>query len=418
MANVVIMPKQGQSVESCIITKWHKKVGESVSVGDLLFSYETDKAAFDEESAFAGEMLAILAEEGDDVPCLDNVCIIGEAGEDISALVTQQAASEEPDTKEESAKAQPVPEPQTIESTKEDDGRAFVSPRARMAAQRQGVDASLATPTGPGGRIIERDIYALSENDGAAAMAAPQSIEQPLAAPVPDAAYTDEKLSGVRKAIAKAMHNSLSTMAQLSHQSSFDATRLLAFRKQVKNASVQMGMEDITINDMILFAVSRVLGNHHNLNAHYLEDKMRLFHSVNIGIAVDTDRGLLVPTLFGADKLSLSDISKQSKLLIAAARSGKISPELLSGGTFTVTNLGSLGVEGFTPVINPPQTAILGVCAIISRVREAAQAGLATYPAMGLSLTYDHRAVDGAPAARFAQELGQALENFDLLLAK
>ena len=415
MANVVIMPKQGQSVESCIITKWHKKVGDPVSVGDLLFSYETDKAAFDEESAFAGVVLAILAEEGDDVPCLDNVCIIGEAGEDISALVTQQTATEEPAAAEQSAKPQPVAEPLVTATTKEDDDRAFVSPRARMAAQRQGVDAAFATPTGPGGRIIERDIYALSEKGEAAPKAAPQPE---LAVPsVPDAPYTDEKLSGVRKAIAKAMHNSLSSMAQLSHQSSFDASRLLAFRKQVKNASAQLGVEDITINDMILFAVSRVLKNHPDLNAHYLEDKMRLFHTVNIGIAVDTDRGLLVPTLFGADKLSLSEISKQSKQLIAAARSGKISPELLSGGTFTVTNLGSLGVEGFTPVINPPQTAILGVCAIISRVRET-QAGLAAYPAMGLSLTYDHRAVDGAPAARFAQELGKALENFDLLLAK
>ena len=415
MANVVIMPKQGQSVESCIITKWHKKVGDPVSVGDLLFSYETDKAAFDEESAFAGVVLAILAEEGDDVPCLDNVCIIGEAGEDISALVTQQTATEEPAAAEQSAKPQPVAEPLVTATTKEDDDRAFVSPRARMAAQRQGVDAAFATPTGPGGRIIERDIYALSEKGEAAPKAAPQPE---LAVPsVPDAPYTDEKLSGVRKAIAKAMHNSLSSMAQLSHQSSFDASRLLAFRKQVKNASAQLGVEDITINDMILFAVSRVLKNHPDLNAHYLEDKMRLFHTVNIGIAVDTDRGLLVPTLFGADKLSLSEISKHSKQRIAAARSGKISPELLSGGTFTVTNLGSLGVEGFTPVINPPQTAILGVFAIISRV-VVTQAGLAAYTAMGLSLTYDHRAVDGAPAARFAQELGKALENFDLLLAK
>lgn len=417
MANVVIMPKQGQSVESCIITKWHKKAGDSVSVGDLLFSYETDKAAFDEESAFEGVVLAILAEEGDDVPCLDNVCIIGEAGEDIGALVTQEAAAEQPT--QQSAKPQPVPEPLATATTKEDDDRVFVSPRARMAAQRQGVDAAFATPTGPGGRIIERDIYALSEKGEAAPQTEPQATSQAelMAPSVTDAPYTDEKLSGVRKAIAKAMHHSLSSMAQLSHQSSFDASRLLAFRQQVKNASAQLGVEDITINDMILFAVSRVLKNHPDLNAHYLEDKMRLFRSVNIGIAVDTDRGLLVPTLFGADKLSLSEISKQSKQLIAAARTGKISPELLSGGTFTVTNLGSLGVEGFTPVINPPQTAILGVCAIISRVRET-QAGLAAYPAMGLSLTYDHRAVDGAPAARFAQELGKALENFDLLLAK
>ncbi len=418
MANVVIMPKQGQSVESCTITKWYKQVGDNVEKGDLLFSYETDKAAFDEESAFAGKLLTILAEEGEDVPCLSNVCVIGREGEDISSLMESQIiVSDEPGLLQKNKNPLSVAksssaEPSSAEHIIEDGGRAFVSPRARMAAQRQGEDPLLAVPTGPGGRIVERDIYTLTAQ-----------IEEEL--PKDDLvdagalyiAFTDKKLSGVRKATAKAMHHSLSSMAQLTHHSSFNAAQILEFRKQVKLANAKKSMDDITLNDIVLFAVARVLKDHSALNAHFLEDKIRLFHEVNLGIAVDTERGLLVPVLFGADRLSLCDIAKQSKRLIAAARSGRIDPELLTNGTFTVTNLGSLGVEGFTPVINPPQTAILGVCSIVSRIRETQQ-GLEAYPAMGLSLTYDHRAVDGAPAARFMQELGRTLENFYMMLAR
>ncbi len=412
MANAVIMPKQGQSVESCVITKWHKSEGDKVSEGEILFSYETDKAAFDEESKYSGTILAILAQEGDDVPCLNYVCIIGEPGEDISDLVGQpsdaSASIEQPEEKI----PEQAPNIKIMMNEAESAGKGFASPRARLAAQRQNVDALNAVPTGPGGRIIERDIYALSAQTQAHQKVAAESIETIATV---EAAYTDMTLSSVRKAIAKAMHRSLSSMAQLTHHSSFDASRLLALRRQIKE-NKNLIEQDITLNDMLLFAVSRVLKNHPDLNAHFLDDKMRVFHSVNLGIAVDTSRGLLVPTLFGADKLSLREISKQAKKLIEAAQSGSINPELLSGGTFTVTNLGSLGVEGFTPVINPPQTGILGVCAIVQRIRE--QGGtMSTYPAMGLSLTYDHRAVDGAPAARFARELGMALENFDLLLA-
>jgi pyruvate dehydrogenase E2 component (dihydrolipoamide acetyltransferase) len=168
---------------------------------------------------------------------------------------------------------------------------------------------------------------------------------------------------------------------------------------------------------MVLYAVSRVLKNHKDLNAHYLDDKMRYFNSVHLGVAVDTERGLLVPTVFNADKLSLNEMSIAAKAVIKDAQSGKINPDLLKGASFTVTNLGSLGVESFTPVINPPQTAILGVCTITRRVKQVGGVDV-FYPAMGLSLTFDHRALDGAPAARFLKDVCFALENFDLLLAK
>ncbi|MDD5018730.1 MAG: dihydrolipoamide acetyltransferase family protein [Eubacteriales bacterium] len=418
MADFIIMPKQGQSVESCIITKWNKQVGDDVKVGDVLFSYETDKATFEEEAATAGILLAILAKEGEDVPCLNNVAIIGGQGEDISVMngaAKTQDVRQAGDEKVQAAVVEPSgPIIETTQRTNED-SRVFVSPRAKKTAERQGMDAAMATPSGPNGRIIERDIYRLSE-ETAQSPAAPQQAVPTADVSAEPGDYTDEKLSNVRKVIAKAMHASLSNMAQLTNHTSFDTTKLLEYRKQIKARKTETGVEDITLNDMILFAVSRVLKNYPSLNAHYLDDKMRLFHTVNLGIAVDTDRGLLVPTLFGADKKSLGEISRDAKALIKAAQSGRIAPGLLADGTFTVTNLGSLGVEVFTPVINPPQTAILGVCSIVPRVRET-DGELKQYPAMGLSLTYDHRAVDGAPAARFAKELCNALENFDLLLA-
>ncbi|MBO5316500.1 MAG: 2-oxo acid dehydrogenase subunit E2, partial [Clostridia bacterium] len=198
---------------------------------------------------------------------------------------------------------------------------------------------------------------------------------------------------------------------------SFDATKLLALRASLKAGAEKMGIGNITLNDMVLFAVSRVLLNHKDLNAHYLDDTMRYFSNVNLGVAVDTPRGLMVPTLFAANKMTLNEISKSAKVVINAAQEGTINPDLLKGGSFTVTNLGSLGIESFTPVINPPQTGILGVDTITKRIKEVNGEDV-TYPAMGLSLTFDHRALDGAPAAKFLKELVFALENFDLLLTK
>ena len=246
----------------------------------------------------------------------------------------------------------------------------------------------------------------------AAAPAAEQAA--PTAQPASfTAEYTDVKLSSVRKVISKAMHASLSELAQLTNHFSFDATAILAYRERVKQNAEKLCLPNITINDIVLYAVSRVLKKHPDMNAHFLGDVIRQFSHVNLGIAVDTERGLLVPTLFGADTLSLAEISRKAKELAAAAQSGRISPDLLTGGTFTVSNLGALGVEMFTPIINPPQTGILGVCNITYKLKKTGE----TYPAMGLSLTYDHRAVDGAPASRFMRDLCTALENFDMLLA-
>ncbi len=417
MANAVIMPKAGITVESCIIGTWEKKIGDPVKVGDILFTYETDKASFECESTEEGTLLEIFYQEGDEVPCLVNVCAIGNEGDDVSALRPSDAAADvqtaQVEVKEE--KEETVAAPVVAEATVSADGRTAVSPRAKKLAERAGVDASLATPTGPNGRIIERDVRELMNNPVTAKVAVETAA--PVAAPVQEEEYEDVKFSGIRRAISKSMHTSLSTMAQLTHNTSFDASTILAYRKQLK--AMEGEYAGITLGDIVLYAVSRTLLNHPDLNAHMLDDNnIRLFKHVNLGVAVDTPRGLMVPTIFRADEKSLLEISKEVKELAAACREGNISPDKLSGGTFTVSNLGNMGVESFTPVINPPQTGILGVCGTTDRVRKGADGSIQIYPAMGLSLTYDHRAVDGSPAARFQKELGFNLENFTALLAK
>lgn len=436
MANFVIMPRQGQSVESCIITTWHKKVGDEVKEGDILFSYETDKSAFDEPSQFTGVILHSFAEEGDVVDCLTPVCIVGEAGEDITAMLgAAPAGDESAETAAEAAPAEATVEATTApEITKSEGDRIRISPRAKNLALKTGVDMTKVAPTGPHGRIIERDINAALDAGFVATTAlvedflAGKVVETaPEAAPVEAApaasatlpaddfrAYTETPLTNVRKVIAKAMHASLSEMAQLTLNSSFDATSILAYRKLLKEKGEAMGLNKVTLNDMVLYAVARILPKFPEINANLVDNKFRTFAHANIGMAVDTDRGLLVPVIFGADTLSLADISAKTKSLAGSAREGSLTPDEMSGGSFTVSNLGSLGIESFTPVINPPQTAILGVCCTTNRMK----ADGSVYPAMGLSLTFDHRAVDGAPAAKFLKELCTALENFELLLAK
>ncbi len=444
MATLVIMPRQGQSVESCIITAFNKKVGDAVSVGDVLFSYETDKSSFDEPAAAEGKILAVLCEEGDDVPCLEPVMVIGQDGEDYSALIPQKTASAPEKAEEKPAEAEEVSKavsaaPVSIPAAAAQSTGA-ISPRAKALAEKTNADLLKAVPTGPNGRIIERDVQRLldlgytvsgaakeeytSVKEGSglngkvvlADLSAPAAASSAVAA-APEAEYEDVKHPNIRKVIARSMHASLSEMAQLTLNSSFDATKLLALRASLKSGAEKLGLANMTLNDMVLFAVSRVLLSHKALNANYFDDYMRYFANVNLGIAVDTDRGLMVPTLFAANKLSLNELSKTAKTLITEAQSGTISPDKLKGGSFTVTNLGSLGIESFTPVVNPPQTGILGVGTIVRRIKEEGGKDV-SYPAMGLSLTFDHRALDGAPAARFLKELCAALENFDLLLTK
>lgn len=476
MAVPVIMPKQGQSVESCIISKWHRKKGDRVSKGDILFSYETDKASFEEEAPEDGILLDVFFEEGDDVPCLLNVCVIGQEGESTEEFNPNKKEEQQPDEEEktdkpssEEADSSPAQaagvrpkQADTAAAGSDDPSEIRISPRARNLAEKLGVDYGRASGTGPYGRIIEQDILALRDSghmltpsaqaaavsgtaadvtgtglggritssDLKAPAPAPAAADADVQAAIPgpaklssadwlvtDPGYEEVRVPHIRKVIAKAMHQSLTTTAQLTLHTTFDASDILEYRKKLKAAQDRLGLANITINDMILFAVSRTLLNYRDLNAHFLDDTVRYFSNVNLGVAVDTDRGLMVPTIFAADTLSLNELALRSRQLAAECKAGSINPDFLRNGSFTVTNLGTLDIEAFTPVLNPPQTGILGVNNIIQRARDV-NGEIEFYPAMGLSLTFDHRAIDGAPAARFLKELKTNLENFSILLVR
>ena len=429
VAQGVLMPKAGITVEECIITEWVKKVGDQVAVGDILFTYETDKATFECESTAAGTLLEIFYNDGDEVPVLVNVCAIGNPGDSTVGLKAgEEAPAAAPAEATPAASAAPaaVAQAPAASAAVAANPDAKVSPRAKMIAETLGVDPTQAAPTGPYGRVIERDVRALAQTQALSpaaapvAEAAPAKAEAPAApvAAVPEADYVDEKFSAIRKATAKAMVRSLSTMAQLTHQHSFDASTILNLRKQLKANGEAMGMPNITINDLVMFAVSRVILNHPQLNATMPEENMiRKYNNVHLGMAVDTPKGLMVPTIFNANKMSLAELSIEAKRLAKLCQEGKATPDMLSGASFTVSNVGSLGVEVFTPVVNPPQVGILGVCGTTTRIKEV-NGEIKTYPGMNLCLSYDHRALDGTPASKFMKELCQALENFSLLMMK
>lgn len=403
-AQAVIMPKEGITVESCIIGEWKKNVGDAVAVGDVLFTYETDKAEFECPSTAAGTLLAKFFEDGDEVPCLVNVCAVGNPGDAYEFLKpgaeAPAPAAEAPAAEAPAAAAAPAAPKAELTA---------ISPRAMAKAVANNVNPALATGTGPKGRIIERDIDKLIASGAAAAYAAPATAEE--------TAFEDVKFGPVRKATAKSMTKSLSTMAQLTQQYSFDASQIQAYRAMLKPMDAPMGK--ISLNDMVMFAVAKTIKSCPDLNANMVEDNViRHFSHVNLGFACDTPRGLLVPTIFHADEMSLLELSMEAKRLAAAARDGSLSPDEMTGATFTVTNIGSFGCEAFTPVVNPPQIGILGVCNIQTKIKSAKDGMIETYPAMGLSLTFDHRALDGAPAARYMSELCKSLESFMTLMAK
>ncbi len=445
MAAPVIMPRQGQSVESCILTEWYKSAGDQVAQGDLLFAYETDKASFEEEAQADGVLLARFYDEGDEVPVLVNVAVIGAEGESVDEFKPEGAAAAS--APEETVQAEPEPvaesagEEAPVKLPAGSNGKAAISPRAKKLAKDKRIVVDAISGTGPGGRIIERDILEEIKNgkrltplaqkkvDGEG-LAVPgegkspygkitskdlvetSQVPRPVVQPVSTGAYTDIPLSNVRKIIAKAMHSSLQNSAQLTHHMSANASKMLQLRKEVKRRMAEGSTYNITLNDMVCYAVIRALKVHPEANAQFLDGKIRQFNKVNLGLAVDTDRGLLVPALLNSDDLSLSGLSSQLKDVVEASRGGKVSPDLLApqAASFTVSNLGNYGVEMFTPVINLPQVAILGVNTIIQRPATLADGSFGFQPFIGLSLTYDHRAIDGGPATQFLAEIKNQVE--------
>lgn len=422
----VIMPRQGNTVESCVINEFVKKPGDKVEVGDVLFTYETDKAAFEEKAQVAGTLLANFFEEGDDVPCLYNVCVIGNPGDDFEQFRPTEDGN--PDLSAAPAPAAEAPAAPAAEMAEPavQMGKLRISPRAKALAEKSKADLSQVVATGPDGRVIERDVQALIDAGKivgataavAAESAAPAAMVE-LGAPCDDS-YT-EPMSNMRKVIARSMVASLSTMAQLTHNISYDATQIKAARALYKAKGEAFGMDKISINDIIMYVVARTLTmpEHRALNANLIDDgkTMKYFRGVHLGMAVDTDRGLMVATIFNADKMTLKQISDTAKKLAKECKEGKINPDYLKGASFTVSNIGVYGIESFTPVVNPPQTGILGVCAMKDAFRMK-DGQIEVYPSMNLSLSYDHRALDGSPASRFLKDLKTNLENYNLILAR
>jgi len=443
MAVSIIMPKQGQSVETCIIAEIKKK-GDKVKKGEVIFSYETDKASFEEVSPQDGTVLECFYSEGDEVPVLQNVMIIGEPGENYSDLLAQTdipAAEVEKETQQAVAKVENSPEQPALTELQPNKNNAPVSPRARHLAEKEAIETSALAGSGPNGRIIEKDVRSALENRPkltplAKKLAAEEGLQPTtsgsglngmaksidLSAPtnaVYGLDYEDRKLPNIRKLIAKSMQASLQNSAQLTHHLGADARRILQLRKKAKAAFESGQLQvNITLNDFVCFAVIKALRKFPNVNSHFLGDSIRYFKKIHLGLAVDTDRGLMVPVVRNADDLSIIGLASQLKEVAAACRKGNVNPEILSpeAGTFTVSNLGNYGVEIFTPIINLPQSAILGVNTILPRPKDLGDGVYGFVPYIGLSLTYDHRSIDGGEATRFLKQIAEEIENLEIEL--
>ncbi len=458
MPTPIIMPKQGNTVEQVLLARWLKRVGERVQVGDVLCEVETDKAVMTVESSVSGVLLETFYQEGDTVPVMTQIAMVGEAGEAVDAPATAPLVSAAPPPVPTSPPAVvPTPPPAAAPRPAFNGEPVGVSPRARALAAQKGIDPTTLRGTGPEGRVIERDVLAAAGAAPATPLAralltdptlqappegsgiggrvtardlipAPLPVVEPVAAPVePEptpapAAPRDDvtiiPLRGVRKVTAERMRASLLNSAQLTLNASADARALQALRQRFKTSPEPLGLRGVTINDLLLFAVARTLPNHPDLNAtlDWQAGEIAQHRRVHLGMAVDTPRGLLVPVIHDAHTLSLKALADAAAALADRAQSGKLTPDEMQGGTFTVSNLGSFGVESFTPVINPPQVAILGV-GNVNLKPVIVEGDVQHIPHLGLSLTVDHQVVDGAPGARFLRDLATAIAQIDLLLA-
>ncbi len=408
-----VRPPLAQPGETRTIIAWTKEIGDTVKSGETICEVETDKAAVEIESQTDGILVAQLFEVGDEIPEDGPIALIGDAGEiGASPEVDESISDEIVEERELPAKAPSeltaASEPIAI-SEADARQRIAVSPRARNRAEELSVPLTSLTGSGPGGRIIERDVLAVAGTS--------KPEKSPQAMPGLSPAEQLIPVKGARRIVAERMHASLRDTAQLTMTAYADATCLLELRTAFKNADPKFQADGITLNDLILFTVTRTLLEHPELNSTYRDTGGELEivrpSAVHLAFAVDTPRVLMVPVIRDADGLRLRDLSVRTFEMAERCRRGTITAEELSGGTFTVSNLGAFGVESFTPILNPPQAAILGVGSIAWRPisAEACQQQLA------LSLTIDHRRSDGAPAARFLQTLCARFAELDVLLA-
>lgn len=416
MADVVTMPKLGFDMQEGTLVRWVKQIGDQVNEGDVLAEIETDKATVEVEAYISGTLRQTLAEENSVVNVGEPIAIIGTADEDISSLsVEGEDAEPEAADVEEAPATQAAATPTPTSSPPSSNGSGYpggvkASPVARRMAQDRGIDLQAVTGTGPGGRIVKRDVEGFTP---AEAPAAPAAAQMGLSAPVHDAPAASAdvehlELSRMRKIVGERTQESFTFVPHFYVTSEVDMKPALKLRKEL-NAEVT-DEEKITVNDLIIKAVALALRDFPNLNTHFHGDKLVRHKQYNIGIAVAVENGLINVVCRDADKLTLTAISTKNKAMIERARQGRIRPEDVEGATFTVSNLGAYDVEHFLAIINPPEAAILAVGSA-REVPVVEDGELAIGVRMKATISIDHRVSDGAEGARFMQRLKELLEN-------
>ncbi|MPZ19123.1 MAG: 2-oxo acid dehydrogenase subunit E2 [Luteitalea sp.] len=416
MATPVELPKLGNTVDECLVSKWIRQKGDVVATGDIVVEIETDKANFEVTAPVDGTVLETFFEEGSLVPVFTNLFVIGEDGESAVEFRPQSAGlapSDGPDTQTGAPSSEP-PAASTLSvstaAVTPADHMAPLSPRARRFAQEHDFHPSNVAGSGPGGRVLEEDLRRAYSATAVTQASSPSAVAQASRrASTVSSPPKNQARRGVRDAIARRMRESLASTAQYTMHTSADAGGLLTLRARIKASTT---LPDITIGDLVTFCTIRALVDVPALNQELVDGELVEHAEIHIGFACDTPRGLLVPVVRNAHTLPISRLALQMKTLTAQALEGTIRPDDLSGGTFTISNLGSLGIEWFTPLINPPQVAILGVDAIqLKPVRREGRVAL--IDVIGLSLTCDHQVIDGAPGARFLQVLRDKVESVE-----
>jgi pyruvate dehydrogenase E2 component (dihydrolipoamide acetyltransferase) len=390
MAVEVVMPKFGLTMNDGIIKRLLKQPGDAVAEGEPLFEVETEKVLNEVPAPASGILVAFLFNEEDTVDCGVAIAVIAQPGEDPEQLRARYAKVSAPaqPAAQTGGRADQTPAPGAITATE----RRAITPIARKRAAELKVDLARVAGTGPGGRVTREDVERAASSVPPAA-ASPSQAAAP--ARQPEGAATIP-LRGIRKTIAERMMHSLHGSAQLTLTTEADVTAATDLRAQVARE------RDFTYTDLMIHAVARALRRHPRLNARLDDGVISLCGEINVGMAVALDEGLIVPVIHNADRKTLKEIAAETRELGQRAREGKLRIEDVHGGTFTITNLGTYGVDAFTPIINPGEAAILGLGRIIER--PAVYRGeIARRSMMTLSLTFDHRLIDGAPAAAFLQ---------------
>ena len=414
------MPQLGLTMTEGKITRWLKQEGDTVAADEAILEIETDKINAEVEAPASGRLTHIQAQAGASVKVIGLLALIAapeDTDADLAAAVEAANAAAERGTAASQAVAtsQPTRRPPPRARPQRPGrpappaaagGRVMASPVARRLARELDVDLSTVTGTGPRGRIVESDVRAAAE----ASAAAPAAPAAPAAAE--STGLTAKQVipvSGIRQVIGERMSASLRDMAQLTLFTEADATALRDRRAAPAQEAADADGPRPTYNDLIVWHLARTLADHPLLNASMVGEEIHCWEEINVGVAVALDSGLIVPVVRAANTKSLTDLAGETADLAERARSNRLGPDELLGGTFTITNLGTLDVDGFTPIINPPQSAILGVGRIVPRPVVVAGAITVRYM-VTLSLSFDHRIVDGAPAAQFLQALKQAIE--------